>query len=204
MGFRLSDEEGGPLRIAAQPTAGPEPEPTETAPAIPDGFEEVSLTFGTNCPARVSILVPDGWRKPDGAGSVFLYPEPAEINGPQISVSCYETFTQSPSESVNSTQRYLFEDETEVLAQRKGQLGAGYVWIYEADLAENEIRYAGEPTRLYGVQVAYPINGKTYAVDFTSTTPTADAETVEALSVVASHITVEGQEVVAPDFTATS
>ena len=38
VGVRISDEAGAPLRVGAQPTMGPEPEPTETADPALEGM----------------------------------------------------------------------------------------------------------------------------------------------------------------------
>lgn len=201
VGVRLSDEAGAPLRLGAQPTMGPEPEPTETQdPALADQSLE-HLTFSGNCPARVTIHVPQGWTGNLAATSYNALPAAGGFDGPRLSVSCSEAYGSSASDAVASSQRYQFTDsDTTVLAERTGQAGPGYFWTYQADLGANETLGTGgeSGTSAIGSNVAYPIAGKVYEIRFIYYFSTDDSATRDLAAASIANVTVEGTSIGAP------
>lgn len=203
VGVRVSDEAGGPLRVGAQPTMGPEPEPTETLdPALADHTLQ-NVTFTGGCPARVSIHVPSSWTGNASATSFNAGPSDSGLDGARLSVYCSEAFSESASESVSTSQNYQFSDSaTTIGAERTGQAGPGYFWTYEAELGSEEAWNLDGPTSAVGSVVGYPIAGKVYQIQFNYYFPTDDAATRELATASIANLTVEGTQIGAPQWSA--
>lgn len=201
VGVRVSDEAGAPLRIGAQQTMGPEPEPTETQdPALADQALQ-HLNFSGNCPARATIHVPNAWTGNLAATSFNARPSAGGFDGPRLSVYCSEAFGSSASDAVASSQRYQFTDSaTTVLAERTGQAGTGYFWTFEADLGPEDAFSVSddEQTSAVGSNVAYPIAGKVYEIRFVYYFTTGDDATRELATASIANLTVEGASIGAP------
>lgn len=201
VGVRLSEEAGGPLRVGAQPTMGPEPEPTETLdPALADHTLQ-NVTFTDGCPARVSIHVPSQWTGNASATSFNARPSDSGLDGARLSVFCSEAFSESASETVSSLQSYQFSDSaTTIGAERTGQAGPGYFWTYEAELGPEEAWYLDGPTSAVGSVVGYPIAGKVYQIQFNYYFATDDEEARELATASIANLTVEGSRIGAPQW----
>ncbi len=201
VGVRVSDEAGGPLRIGAQPTMGPEPEPTETLdPALADHTLQ-NVPFTGDCPARVAIHVPDDWTGNATATSFNAQPSDAGFDGARLSVYCSEAYSESASEAVSSSQSYMFSDSTTTVgAERTGQTGPGYFWTYEAELGPEEAFYLDGPTAAVGSVVGYPIAGKVYQIQFTYYFPADDDATRTLATASIGNLAVEGSQIGAPQW----
>ncbi|SMY12085.1 hypothetical protein [Brevibacterium jeotgali] len=201
VGVRLSDEAGGPLRVGAQPSMGPEPEPTETLdPALVDHTLQ-HVTFTDRCPARVSIHVPSRWTGNATDTSFNARPADSGLDGPRLSVFCSESFSESASESVSSLQSYQFSDSaTTIGAERTGQAGPGYFWTYEAELGPEEAWSLDGPTSAVGSVVGYPIAGKVYQIQFNYYFATDDEAARGLATASIANLTVEGSAIGAPQW----
>lgn len=201
VGVRLSDEAGAPLRVDAQPTMGPEPEPTQTQdPALADQTLE-HLRFSGSCPARATIHVPQGWTGNAAATSFNALPAAGGLEGPRLSVSCSDTYGSSASDAVAGSQRYQFTDpDTTVVAEHTGQAGPGYFWTFQADLGADETLGANGESGMsaIGSNVAYPIAGKVYEIRFVYYFSTGDSATRDLAAASIENITVEGASIGAP------
>ncbi|WP_019159711.1 hypothetical protein [Brevibacterium senegalense] len=201
VGVRLSDEAGAPLRVGAQPTMGPEPEPTETTDPALEGMELKNVTFSGDCPARVGLYLPDDWTSNSTGSSFAAFPTTGGFDGPRLSVLCSDAFADSASASVSSTQEYQFtDDETQVVAEHMGQVGPGYSWVYEANLGSEETMasFSDEPTTAVAASIAYPISGKLYDLSVTYYFNTDDTETRDQAVASLSNLQVEGVTVSSP------
>lgn len=201
IGVRVSDEAGGPLRIGAQPTMGPEPDPTETLdPALADHTLQ-NVRFTDGCPARVSIHVPTDWTGNASASSFNARPSDSGLDDARLSVYCSEAYSGSASESVASMQSYQFTDSaTTISAERTGQAGPGYFWTYEAELGPEEAFYIDEPTSAVGSVVGYPIAGKVYQIQFNYYFASDDADARALATASIANLAVEGSEIGAPQW----
>lgn len=201
VGVRISDEAGAPLRVGAQPTMGPEPEPTETVDPALTGMTQQNLTFTADCPARVGVHVPNDWTSNATGSSFAAFPTSGGFDGPRLSVMCSSGFASTPSESVSSTQKYQFSDPTtEVVAEHTGQVGPGYSWVYEANLGPEETMssFSDEATSAVGASISYPISGKLYDVTATYYYTTGDTKVRDQAVASLSHLTIEGTRVSSP------
>lgn len=201
VGVRLSDEAGAPLRVGAQPTMGPEPQPTETADPALEGMTQQNITFSGDCPARVGLYLPDDWTSNSTGSSFAAFPTTGGFDGPRLSVLCSDAFADSASASVSSTQEYQFtDDETQVVAEHMGQVGPGYSWVYEANLGSEETMasFSDEPTTAVAASIAYPISGKLYDLSVTYYFNTDDTETRDQAVASLSNLQVEGVTVSSP------
>jgi len=203
VGVRVSDEPGGPLRVGAQETMGPEPEPTETIdPALSDHSLQ-NVTFTGRCPARVAIHVPEEWTGNASATSFSAGPPDAGLNSARLSVYCSEGFSETASETVSNAKQYQFSDsDTTIGAERTGQAGPGYFWTYAAELGEEEAWNLGGPTSTVGSVVGYPIAGKVYQIRFNYYFAMDDAETRALATASIGNLTVEGSSIGAPQWSA--
>lgn len=201
VGVRVSDEAGGPLRVGAQPTMGPEPEPTESLdPALADHTLQ-NVRFTDGCPARVAIHVPSDWTGNASATSYNARPSDSGLDAARLSVFCSEAFSESASEAVSSLQNYQFSDSaTTIDAERTGQAGPGYFWTYEAELGPEEAWNLDGPTSAVGSVVGYPIAGKVYQIQFNYYFAADDAAARELATASIANLTVEGSEIGAPQW----
>lgn len=201
VGVRIAEGPGGPVRVGAQPTMGPEPEPTETADPRLDGMTVQRLNLSGDCPVRVALHVPDDWTGNLSGSSYSAFPASSGFDGPRLSVYCTESYSDSASEAVSSQKQYRFsEEDTELVAERTGQTGPGYYWTYEANLGAEEAFSAlsDVPTTAVGSLVSYPVAGKIYDVTVMYALPTDDADLMPAVQAAVAHLEVEGSPVGSP------
>lgn len=199
VGVRVATGDGGPVRISAQTTQGPEPVVEETEGPSTEGMEQLSLSLGSSCPARVSLYAPEDWTGSTSGGSYYGMPVDAGIDAAGVSVYCTTSFGDSAAEGVDSSRSYQFSDrDTEIVVEKTSPAGEGYYWAYQAELGEEEPLYKGEPTTVMGVIAHYPVSGQLYQVNVTFSFASDDQQTREYAAASLSHLTVEGASIAAP------
>ncbi|GAA4283565.1 hypothetical protein GCM10022261_10960 [Brevibacterium daeguense] len=200
---RTAEGPGAPIGVGVAPTAGPTPTPTETGPQLPQGYTEHRIDFGGECPIPVVIAVPEDWEatlKPGAFQQLLPQDQSLGREGPTINVNCREAFLDKTAiDLVNSQERFSFtEPGSEIVAERKGQLGNGYSWGFQAELAPTEILAGGHPQVMYGAEIGYSYEGKLYQVSYHASSLREDAEGLAMLRDAADHVEVDGLPVTMP------
>ncbi|GAA2003833.1 hypothetical protein [Brevibacterium samyangense] len=199
---RTADGGGGPMTVGWQPTAGPPPA-TPTEDPAPEGYRAETVSFGGGCPLTVDLLVPESYEalKPySDSNRSFGHPDETDGSSKAIELYCSEAYADTASESVQAKEKYGWESSSTVRAQRKANLGPGYYWAYQIDLADTEI-YAGlEPTSAFCINYALGAEGKLWDLEYCAFHYTADTESQHELATAAAHVSVDGHPIVAPEW----
>ena len=200
---RTSEEGSGAMGVRVAETAGPEPTPTETGPAIPDGYTLTHVPFQGGCAVPIQVVLPDSFSVNASSESyvAFTAQTPA-LDQPSIEVYCTsDAYAESAVDHIETSRNYSYtETGTTRLAERKGQLGNGYFWSYQIDLSPQEI-FAGQvQTMMYGALVGYTAEGRLYSIRYSASTRTDDADGRELLAPAAEFVEVDGHFVPMPDW----
>ncbi|WP_343071809.1 hypothetical protein [Brevibacterium renqingii] len=202
--IRTEDKDAGPVRVALEETAGPEPTGEPTDAGVPEGMSRKTLNLGDTCPVKISFAVGEGWT--EGSGStdrIHVFTRGTDsTDSDVVLVSCTDEYGGSPQEVVDSKRRYTFsEQDSQVLSERTGSLDAGEYWSFQGELGPTEIlAIDSEPTLMYGVQTGYKLNGRLVNLSIEMRTPKADAKTAEEFETMLPTVTIDDQRVPAPSF----
>jgi hypothetical protein len=202
---RTAEQSGAPIGFGVASTAGPAPTPTETGPQLPEGYTQHRIDFGGECPVPVVVAVPEGWEASLDPGAFQqLLPQDTSLGreGPTINVNCREAFLDKTAiDVVNTSEEFSFtEPGSKIIAERKTQLGNGYSWGFQAELAPTEILAGGRPQVMYGAEIGYSYQGKLYQITYHASSLRDDAEGLAGLRGAADHVEVDGLPVTMPQW----
>ncbi|GAA4383186.1 hypothetical protein [Brevibacterium pityocampae] len=200
---RTSEEGGGVMGVRVAQTAGPTPTPTETGPALADGYQLVDVPFSEGCGVPMRVAVPDGFSVGSSAGDYVTFVEgTAALDDPTISIYCSDSvLSETAAEHIETTRSYGYQEAgTTKIAERKGQFGNGYFWSYQVDMSPREIFAGTSQTMLYGADIAYTAEGRLCTLKYAATAPTEDVAGQHRLQPAADFVEVDGRFVPMPDW----
>lgn len=200
---RTSEEGGGAMGVRVAQTAGPTPTPTETGPAIADGYKLVDVPFTDECGVPMRVAIPEEFSVGSSAGdyATFIGGTTA-LDAPTIAIYCSDSvFSETAAEHIEATRNYAYKETgTTKISERKGQFGNGYFWSYQVDMSPREIFAGTAQTMLYGADIAYTADGRLFTLKYAATAPTDDVEGQQLLQPAADFVEVDGRFVPMPDW----
>ncbi|MCT1691719.1 hypothetical protein M3B11_12325 [Brevibacterium sp. p3-SID960] len=209
VGIRTSDEPGGPLGVAIAPTQGPEPEPTETGPQIPEGWELHRADFAGECNSRLEVALPPSVKATPGTerGAFIYFTFGSPHDKMVMNISCNESFRQSPVEELQFEKEYEFSygDSTK-LADRDVRVDNGAGWAYKAEVNEKSSLMIGlvggsaAKGYAFAVYAAQQAEGRMETISVTTVALEDSPEAVEAAEEITQNVYVDKQLLIIPDW----
>lgn len=208
VGIRTSDESGAPVGIAVAPTQGPEPEPTETGPQIPEGWTLEKLDLGGECGTRVDVALPPSAEMDTSAvvlSSIYInFEEPHEQMA--MRVSCDPAFQPTAAESIAFHKEYEFSygDATRI-ADRDIQVPGGSGWAYKAEAGPTEPMMIGlgsgsDKGSSYNVYAVRQADGQLEDVKVTVLAVQGSPEAEQAAQTINQHIFIDEVHLTVPNW----